>query len=295
MSEHRILLIENPACLSVDLGRLRIEREGHPDIFVLPADIAVVLLHHHTIQITAQVFRLLVENRVIVLITDDKHHPSGWLTPLYGLPQATLRLYQQIELSTETRARLWQCIVQARIKTESANLRHFQLNGALRLERLATEIEPGDRAHAEGQAAKHYWDYFFGTDFKRDKQGAEDTLNAALNYGYTVLRALVARELAVASLTPMLGLGHMSRENPFNLADDFMEPYRYVVERHVRQHQDRFNEFDTQARMTVLGFIKETARLGNMEFRLPAAIRESIGSFVRILESGGRGGLALPG
>lgn len=295
MSEHRILLIENPARLSVDLGRLRIEREEHPDIFVLPVDIAVLLLHHNTIEITAHVLRVLTDNRVIVLVTDDKHHPSGWLTPMYGLPQATLRLYQQIELSTETRARLWQAIVRARIKTEAANLKYFQLNGALRLERLATEVEPGDRAHAEGQAAKHYWDYFFGTDFKRDKQGAEDVLNAALNYGYAVLRALVARELAVASLIPMLGLGHTNRGNPFNLADDFTEPYRHVVERHVRRHQDRLSEFDTQARMTVLGFIKETAKLGNMEFRLPAAIRESIGSFVRILESGGRGGLALPG
>lgn len=295
MSEHRIILIENPAQLSMDLGRLCIERQDQPDIFVLPADIAVMLLHHHTIEITVQVLRALVENRVIALVTDDKHHPCGWLIPMYGLPQATLRLYQQMGLSTEARARFWQAIVQSRIKTEAVNLRYFQLNGALRLERLAMEVEPGDRAHAEGQAAKHYWSCFFGTDFKRNKQGAEDVLNAALNYGYAVLRALVARELAVASLTPMLGLGHTSRENPFNLADDLMEPYRYIVERHVHQHQDRLNEFDTQARMTILGFIKETVRLGNMEFRLPAAVHESIGSFVRVLESEGRGGLALPG
>ena len=295
MSEHRILLIENPARLSVDLGRIRIEREGQNDLFVLPVDIAVLMLHHHTVELTVQVLRVLTESRSIILVTDDKHHPCGWLTPMYGLPQATLRLFQQIEISTETCTRLWQAIVQARIKTEAANLRYFQLNCALRLERLATEVEPGDRAHAEGQAAKHYWNYFFSTDFKRDKQGAEDILNAALNYGYAVLRALVARELAVASLTPMLGLGHTSRENPFNLADDFMEPYRYIVERHVRQHQDQFNEFDTQTRMTVLGFIKETAKLGDLEFRLPAAIHESIGSFVHILEGGGRGSLALPG
>jgi len=294
MSEHRILLIENPARLSVDLGRIRIEREEQKDVFVLPTDIAVLLLHHHTIEITAQVLRVLADSRSIVLVTDDKHHPSGWLTPMYGLPQASLRLQQQMNFAVETRARLWQSIVQARIKTEAANLRHFQLNGALRLDRLAAEVEPGDRAHAEGQAAKHYWDYFFGTDFKRDKQGAEDALNASLNYGYAVLRALVARELATASLTPMLGVGHMSRENPFNLADDLMEPYRYIVERHVRQHQEQLSEFNTQARMLILGFIKETAKLGNMEFRLPAAVRESVGSYVRILETGS-GGLALPG
>jgi CRISPR-associated protein Cas1 len=225
MSEHRILLIENPARLSVELGRIRIEREEQKALFILPSDIAVILIHHHSVEITAQALRVLVENRSIVIVTDEKHHPSGWLTPMYGLPQATLRLHQQINLNPEIRARLWQSIVRARIKTESINLRHFELNGALRLDRLSTEVEPGDRAHAEGQAAKHYWDYFFGTDFKRDKQGAEDTLNAALNYGYAVLRAMVARELATASLTPMLGVGHISRENPFNLADDFMEPY----------------------------------------------------------------------
>lgn len=294
MSEHRILLIENPARLSVDLGRLRIEREDQKDIYVLPADIAVLLLHHHTVELTVQVLRVLTESRSIILVTDEKHHPSGWLTPMYGLPQASLRLYQQMAVTAETRARLWQAIVQSRIKTESLNLRHLELNGALRLERLAKEVEPGDRARAEGQAAKHYWDCLFGPDFKRDKQGAEDALNAALNYGYAVLRALVARELSTASLTPMLGLGHMSRENPFNLADDLMEPYRYLVEHHLYLHREQFKEFDTQARMLVLGFIKLTARLGNMDFRLPAAIHESVGSYIRVLDTGS-GSFALPG
>ncbi|HEX5057605.1 MAG TPA: type II CRISPR-associated endonuclease Cas1 [Gammaproteobacteria bacterium] len=294
MSEHRILLIENPARLSVDLGRIRIEREDQKDIFILPADIAVLLIHHHTVEITAQVLRVLVDNRAIVIITDDKHHPSGCLMPTNGLPQASSRLYQQLELSEETIKRLWQSLVQTRIRTEAANLRHFDLNGALLLERMVDKVEAGDRGHHEGQAAKHYWQHFFGDDFKRNKQGAEDLINTALNYGYAVLRALVARELAVASLTPMLGLGHRSRENPFNLADDLMEPYRYIVERHVREHMETFETFDTQARACILGFIKESARLGNMDFRLPAAIRETISSYCRVLNSGS-GGLALPG
>lgn len=293
MSEHRILLIENPARLSVDLGRICISRENEKDIFVAPTDIAVVLLHHHTVELTTQAMRLLVENRAIAIVTDDRHHPCGWLTPMYGLPQATLRLHQQIGLAEDTRKRLWQSIVQSRIRTEAKNLRDLQLNGAIRLERMADEVLLGDSSHHEGQAAKHYWDCLFGKDFKRDKQGAEDVLNAALNYGYAVLRALVARELAVASLTPMLGVGHQSRENSFNLADDFMEPYRSLVERCVYEVQAQIKAFDTQARMTVLTVIKQTVILGNMEFRLPAAIRESISSYVRVLESG-RGGLALP-
>lgn len=293
MSEHRILLIENPARLSVELGRIKISREGEQDIFIAPSDIAVVLLHHHTIEVTVHALRLLVESRAIVLLTDDKHHPCGWMTPMYGLPQASLRLQQQLQLSDETRKRLWQSIVQARIRTEAKVLREQQLNGALRLERMVIEVLPGDESHHEGQAAKHYWDCLLGKDFKREKQGAEDAVNAALNYGYAVLRALVARELAVASLTPMLGIGHQSKDNGFNLADDLMEPYRHLVEANVFSLKDTLQDFDTQARVKLLGVIKETVTLGNMEFRLPAAIRETIGSFVRVIDTG-RGSLALP-
>lgn len=294
MSEHRILLIENPARLSVNLGRIRIEREEQKDLFVLPTDIAVLLLHHHTIEITAQVLRVLTDSRSIVLITDERHHPSGWLTPMYGLPQASLRLQQQLAVTPENRARLWQAVVRSRIKTEALNLRHLGINGALRLERLAKEVEPGDRAHAEGQAARHYWGCLFGADFKRNKQGAEDTRNISLNYGYAVLRAMVARELATASLVPMLGLGHFSRENPFNLADDLMEPYRFLIERHVSEKHEALTEFDTQARMLILGFVKQSVRLGNMDFRLPAALRETVGSYLRTLDTKS-GSLALPG
>ncbi|HET7569270.1 MAG TPA: type II CRISPR-associated endonuclease Cas1 [Gammaproteobacteria bacterium] len=294
MSEHRILLIENPARLSVDLGRIRIERDEHKDLFVLPSDVAALVLHHHTIEMTSQVLRVLADSRSVLIVTDDKHHPSGYLTPMYGLPQASMRLQQQLALPPEVQARLWQNIVRARIRTEALNLRHFQLKGALRLERLEKEVEPGDKAHAEGQAAKHYWIHFFGADFRRDKRGADDTLNIALNYGYAALRALVAREVAVASLVPMLGVGHANRDNPFNLVDDLMEPYRFVVERHIRRHESRLDEFTTETRMLILGFIKATVKLGDMNFRLPAAVRETVSSYCRILDSC-RGSLAAPG
>ncbi|NGY04207.1 type II CRISPR-associated endonuclease Cas1 [Solimonas terrae] len=293
MSEHRILLIESPARLTVDLGRIRISREAEQDIFVAPSDIAVAVLHHHTIELTARALQLLVENRAIVLLTDSKHNPCGWLTPMFGLPQASLRLRQQFALQEEKQKRLWQAVVQSRIRTEARTLRELDLSGALRLERMTTEVLPGDASHHEGQAAKHYWDCLLGKDFKRDKQGAQDVTNAALNFGYAVLRSMVTRELAVASLTPMLGIGHNNRENCFNLADDLMEPYRHLVEKTVYELRGNIDEFDSQARLKVLGLVKRTVTLGNMEFRLPAALRETVASFVRVLESGS-GTLALP-
>ena len=283
MSEHRILLIENPASLSVDLGRLRIRREGFDDHFVLPKDIAVLCLHHHTIQISVHALRELAEAGASVLVTDEIHHPCAWFLPQVGNGDLVRRLHQQMLLDgSEVRGYLWQALVQARLKTQAVNLRALNRKGALRLERLAQEVQLADKTKCEGQGAKHYWAYLFDVEFSREKQGAEDAINARLNFGYAVLRSMIARSLVMAGLNPALGLGHCNMENPFNLADDFIEPYRFVVERYVARNH--VGEFDSQARKEMLGFVTQEIKLNGAGYRLPTAINESVASFVRVLE-----------
>lgn len=283
MSEHRILLIENPALLSVDMGRLRIRRDGFDDAFVSPRDIAVLCMHHHTIQVSVQALRVLAEAGASVMVTDEIHHPCAWLLPQVGNGDLVRRLRQQMILDTNPKkGKLWQALVKARLSTQAANLRALNRKGALRLERLATQVQPADKTKCEGQGAKHYWTYLFEEDFKREKQGAEDGMNARLNFGYAVLRAMVARSLVLAGLNPALGLGHSNMENPFNLADDFIEPYRFVVERHVASSD--LGEFDGAARKAILGFVENEIKLNGAGYRLPAAINESIASFVRVLD-----------
>lgn len=283
MSEHRILLIENPASLSVDLGRLRIRRDGFDDAFVLPRDIAVLCLHHHTIQISVQALRVLAQAGASVMVTDEIHHPCAWLLPQVGNGDLARRLRQQMVLDSGLlKGELWQALVQARLSTQAVNLRVLNRKGALRLERLANEVQHADKTKCEGQGAKHYWAYLFEDRFKREKQGAIDTINARLNFGYAVLRSMVARSLVMAGLNPALGLGHCSMENPFNLADDFIEPYRFVVERHVALGDS--GEFDGMARKQILGFVEQEIKLNGVGYRLPAAINESVASFVRVLD-----------
>ena len=113
-----------------------------------------------------------------------------------------------------------------------------------------------------------------------------------LNYGYAVLRSLVARELVAAGLSSELGLGHKSTENPFNLADDFMEPYRYTVERHVRR-LDCEAPLDSAAKKDLVKFVESDVSLGKQEYRLMPAVRETVASYVRILETN-KGQLTLP-
>lgn len=283
MSEHRILLIESPASLSVDLGRLKIRRDGFDDAFVLPRDIAVLCLHYHTIQISVQALRVLAQAGASVMVTDETHHPCAWLLPQVGNGDLVRRLRQQMVLDASAlKGELWQALVQARLNTQAVNLRVLNRKGALRLERLASEVQPADKTKCEGQGAKHYWAYLFEDRFKREKQGAEDAINARLNFGYAVLRSMVARALVMAGLNPALGLGHCNMENPFNLADDFIEPYRFVVERHVALGDS--GEFDGMARKQMLGFIEQEIKLNGAGYRLPAAINESVASFVRVLD-----------
>jgi CRISPR-associated protein Cas1 len=261
MSEHRALLIESASRLSIDHGRVRITRDGHQDSYVLPADIGVVVLHHPAIQMTGRVLQALAEAGASVIVTDDQHLPRAMLWPWAGNVVHGQRLRQQMAMDARPlRGELWSQIVRAKIAMQAALLREAGRNGAVRLERLAVQV-CAERAHQqEAEAARHYWKHLFGKDFKRERQGAEDSINSRLNYGYTVLRALVARELSAAGLHPALGLGHRQMENPFNLADDFIEPYRHVVDRAVLA-ADRQVPFDGTARVELLGFLNAEVHL----------------------------------
>lgn len=292
MSSHRILLIESPARLHVDLGRLRIERDGMPDAFVLPRDIAVLCLHHHSIQVSVHSLRALAEAGAGIIVTDASHHPCAWLLPTNGNGDLVRRLRQQIQLdASPAKGSLWQQLVQARLRTQAANLRGLKRKGALRLERLAQDVQPGDIGKCEGQGARHYWSHLFPEKFHREKQGADDPINARLNFGYAVLRSMIARSLAMAGLNPALGLGHINTENPFNLADDFIEPFRFIVEHHVCQGDQ--SDFDSQARKRLLQLVETEVEFDGSGYRLPAAIDETIASYLRVLDGRAKN-LALP-
>jgi CRISPR-associated protein Cas1 len=292
MASDRILLIENPADLHIDIGRVRIRREGMNDAFVAPHDIAVLILHHHTIALSVHTLRALSGAGAIVMVTDDTHMPTALMLPTAANRAASSRLRKQIgHLGTPMPDALWQALVKARIFTQSATLRTLERKGALRLERMVEEVEPGDRTHREGQAARHYWQNLF-EDFKREKEGASDGINSRLNYGYAVLRSLVARELVAAGLSCELGLGHKSTENPFNLADDFMEPYRFTVERHVWK-LDCNAPMNSASKKDVVKFVESDVALGKHSYRLMPAVRETVASYVRILETN-KGQLTLP-
>jgi CRISPR-associated protein Cas1 len=195
------------------------------------ADIAVLIAAHPQISFSHAVLAGLAESGGMFIACNAKHMPCAMLLPLENHSTQTERFQAQANLPLPNRKRLWQQIVKAKILAQARLLRELTQED-WGLEMLAGTVRSGDPRNVEARAARIYWKNLFGEDgFRRNPEG--EGLNPPLNYGYAILRAIVARALCAAGLHPSLGIHHHNRYDAFCLADDLMEPFRPLVDRTV--------------------------------------------------------------
>jgi len=292
MGVDHVLLVENVAHISVDTKRLRIRRAEYADSFFDPRDVSAIILDHDDITISHSALRRIAQAGATLVVTDERHIPCAQILGDNLNSNTASRTRLQISRENDSLSGdLWRSIVETRLKTEAVNLRRLNFSGALHLERLCAQVTPGDRTNVEATAARYYWSRLF-SDFKRTKRGADDPINSRLNYGYAVLRAMVAKELIASGLHPGIGIKHSNATNTLNLADDLMEPFRFVVEFHVVE-LDLEVAFKGRAKIDVLEFLERSVVSRGENYRLLPAIRELIASYIRVLE-GSSQGLSLP-
>jgi CRISPR-associated protein Cas1 len=190
-------------------------------------DIGFVILEHQQTNITLPLLNALSDNNVAVVFCGDNFMPNAMLMNLDSNKTQGESYRAQIEASEPLKKGLWKQIVEAKIRNQAALLNKLGKNGEV-LKPYYTNVKSGDSDNREGVAAKIYWDELFGEDFIRSREGVEP--NNMLNYGYTLLRAAVARALMGSGLFPAFGIFHRNRYNAFPLADDIMEPYRPYVD-----------------------------------------------------------------
>ncbi|MBO5901970.1 MAG: type II CRISPR-associated endonuclease Cas1 [Alistipes sp.] len=247
----RTLYFGNPAYLSAKLAQLEIRlpqvenNETLSDHFkesvvkhVPIEDIGVVVLDHKQITITQGAMSALLDNNVAVITCDEHRMPSGLMLPLDGNTTQSERFRDQIEASLPLKKQLWQQTIQAKILNQSAVLYRQRGMECGNMEAWAKQVKSGDADNLEGRAAAFYWQNLFGhiNGFRRDREGIPP--NNLLNYGYAILRAVVARSLVGSGLLPTLGIHHHNRYNAYCLADDIMEPYRPYVDKLVAEIVD---------------------------------------------------------
>ncbi len=218
--------------LSAERGFMVVEKKGEDEARKIPlTDIGVLILSGGGCGISTNLVIRLIEAGTGIVLCGANYHPAALIHPVEGHHAQTGRIRQQIDASLPLQKRLWQSLVQAKIRHQAEVLSRWAGRDE-GLTELARRVGSGDPDNKEAQAARRYWPVLFGTKFRRDpKTGG---INALLNYGYAVIRAQMARSVAACGLHPALGLHHQNDTNPFCLVDDLMEPFRPVIDHCVR-------------------------------------------------------------
>ena len=192
-------------------------------------DIGVLVLDNKQITVTSGVLEALLENNCAVITCDSKSMPVGLMLPLYGNTTQNERFRHQLDASLPLKKQLWQQTIKVKIENQAAVLKKCAGEEIRCMKVWASDVKSGDSDNMEARAAAYYWKNLFPVDgFTRDREGIPP--NNLLNYGYAILRAVVARGLVTSGLLPTLGIHHHNRYNAYCLADDIMEPYRPYVD-----------------------------------------------------------------
>lgn len=240
----KTLYFGNPAYLSLRNNQLVIKlpevekNDTLPENFKKQAevtkpieDIGIVVLDNKQITITSGAMEALLENNCALITCDSRSMPVGLMLPLYGNTTQNERFRHQIDASLPLKKQLWQQTIQCKINNQASVLHDLRDEEVRCMRVWAKEVRSGDADNMEGRAAAYYWKYLFGQHidgFTRDRDGVPP--NNLLNYGYAILRAVIARALVTSGLLPTLGIHHHNRYNAYCLADDIMEPYRPYVD-----------------------------------------------------------------
>jgi CRISPR-associated protein Cas1 len=230
----RTLYFGNPAYLKTSNGQLVIDFPGETgkQEYIPIEDIGLIVLDHGQITVTQGALARCLEHNVALVTCDGTHHPAGMFYVLEGNTLQSQKHQAQVSASLPLRKQLWQQTVMAKIVNQAALLKEQRIPYNTLVTQLQ-KVKSGDSGNEEAKAASYYWKRVFPDflEFTRDRYGPPP--NQLLNYGYAILRAMMARAIVGSGLMPTLGIHHRNQYNAFCLADDIMEPYRPFVDRIV--------------------------------------------------------------
>ena len=224
----RIIVISKRAKLDLQLGKMVVRSDEITKIVL--SEISTIIIESTAVSITASLISELAKRKIKVIFCDEKRNPSCELVNYYGSHDTSNKIRKQIAWKQQTKEAIWTEIVTDKIRKQKDLLEFLRRKESALLDTYLKEITWNDGTNREGHAAKVYFNSLFGLDFTR----TEDSLiNAALNYGYSVLMSAFAREIVASGYLTQLGIFHDNMFNQFNLASDLMEPFRILIDREV--------------------------------------------------------------
>lgn len=286
----RHIVVTNPAKLSLEQGNLVIRQEERCTIPLEDIDVLTVEAEQTTL--SAALLGALAEAGAAVFFCDRKHLPVGMLLPLEKHSRQLRMIRRQFSMGKPFQKRLWQRLIRAKIGNQHQALLLVRGWDDCMLAGMVRKVTSGDSRNLEAQAARRYFSQMFGMTFIR---GAEDGQNAVLNYGYAILRGMIARHLVNYGFIPALGIHHHSELNPFNLADDLIEPWRPLVDILAALHLEKTVDLGPQEKKTLYGLLTWEVEMGDKRYLVHTGIERMVQSFSSACESEREELLEVPG
>lgn len=285
----RTLHFGNPAYLSLSNGQLMVkftEPNNERKVSLAIEDIGVMVLDHQQISITHGAMAALLENNVALITCNASHMPVGMMLPLDGHSLQNERFRAQLAASEPLKKQIWQQTIQAKIRNQAAVL-EWQNIKTTTMNVWANDVKSGDGEYHEGRAAAWYWPRVFTNlpGFIRDRGG--EAPNQWLNYGYAILRAIVARNLVGSGLLATMGVHHANKYNAYCLADDIMEPYRPVVDLMVIQMMRKHalaQDIDVGQKKDLLQIPAMDVMIDGQQSPLLVAVQTTTASLAKVFE-----------
>ena len=263
----RTVVIRERAKLDYSLNFMTVRQEAGVKKISL-GEIYMVIVENTAVSFTAVLLNELVKNKIKVVFCDEKRNPSSELIQYYGSHDTSLKYKNQLEWSKESKEQIWTRIVYEKIFNQMQFLKKLNKEEYRLLEQYLSELEWNDSTNREGFAAKVYFNALYGMDFSRNK---ECFVNAALDYGYSIILSAFNREIVASGYFTQLGLCHRNPFNKFNLSSDFMEPFRILVDEEVYNLEG--TEFTKDHKNKLINILNKTIMIDDKNQTVANAIK----------------------
>lgn len=259
----RTVVVSNTVKLDYKMGYLCVRSKDEVKrIFI--DEIAVLIIETPSVALTSYLLVELADHNVDILFCDQKRCPHGQYLSLYGSHDASKKVRLQIAWTQDNKNQIWKEVIIHKISGQSAVLSiNKRKEASEKLRSYLPQVEDGDITNREGHAAKVYFNALFGKDFSRERNCDTDVMNAELNYGYSVLMSVIAREIVSNGYLTQIGIFHDNMFNEFNLACDLMEPLRPFIDQMVMMMKSE--EFNTEVKNKLVGFLNLKIRIDGRE------------------------------
>jgi CRISPR-associated protein Cas1 len=283
----RTIYIKECEKISLENNNLKLTKMDLSNFLIPLDDIEMIFIEDPKCKITTRIITECVAKNVSIVLCNQNYLPSAIITRLYGSRNQVKFLYNQIEQLQSKKDKLWESILKQKIFNHISVVKNVMPDDNEFLSLLKNDynlVKGGDKNYVEGVEARSYFRKIFGDNFLRS---SEDGINVALNYGYSIINSEIIRTLVKCGLNPMIGIHHKNMENYYNLASDFIEPYRSFVDLFVYKNQSQiYLPLSIEIRSEMIKLLNSTVLINGSKYSLANSISIMIYSYIEYLDTG---------